>query len=351
MKSLIYGYGITGKSFEKYLIRNNIEYDIYDDDKSLYISDRFTSELNQNWNVIYCSPGITKKNIQKLKSLKYKFIKTDIEIFCSENSSIKIGVTGTNRKSTTCFHLFQLLSKKFKVNLIGNIGEPVLNHLKDVADYSIIELSSQQLDKLESIELDYGVLLNIAPDHIDYHGSFEEYKRVKKRILEAQKSSFENDPFELYKWITGEEAEAMDLSDLPFRFQMISKSIINDSKSTNMHSLEYAIEKANKYFKNSSYHLIVCGNPEKEGYRKFSAKGPKNIFIIGKHALDIDKCIDHRNKFIFNNLNEALLKISNETSQNILFSPGFPSGNDFKNFEDRGIFFNESVKKILSNDI
>jgi UDP-N-acetylmuramoylalanine-D-glutamate ligase len=45
------------------------------------------------------------------------------------------------------------------------------------------------------------------------------------------------------------------------------------------------------------------------------------------------------------------LKISNETSQNILFSPGFPSGNDFKNFEDRGIFFNESVKKTLSNDI
>ena len=98
------------------------------------------------------------------------------------------------------------------------------------------------IDKLESIELDYGVLLNIAPDHIDYHGSFEEYKRVKKRILEAQKSSFENDPFELYKWITGEEAEAIQLADLPFRFQMISKSIINDSKSTNMHSLEYAIE-------------------------------------------------------------------------------------------------------------
>ena len=65
MKSLIYGYGITGKSFEKYLIRNNIEYDIYDDDKSLYISDRFTSELNKNWDVIYCSPGITKKKYPK----------------------------------------------------------------------------------------------------------------------------------------------------------------------------------------------------------------------------------------------------------------------------------------------
>ena len=125
MKSLIYGYGITGQSFEKYLIRNNIEYEIYDDNKSLYISDRFTNELNQNWDVIYCSPGITKNNIQKLKSLKYQCIKTDIEIFCSENSSIKIGITGTNRKSTTCFHLFQLLSKKLQVNLIGNIGEPV----------------------------------------------------------------------------------------------------------------------------------------------------------------------------------------------------------------------------------
>jgi UDP-N-acetylmuramoylalanine--D-glutamate ligase len=86
---------------------------------------------------------------------------TDIDIFFNEDRSIKIGITGTNGKSTTCFHVSQILKERFEVNLIGNIGEPVLDYLNNGAKYSVIELSSFQLDKMKVNKLDYGVLLNI----------------------------------------------------------------------------------------------------------------------------------------------------------------------------------------------
>jgi UDP-N-acetylmuramoylalanine--D-glutamate ligase len=264
-----------------------------------------------------------------------------------EDTSIKIGVTGTNRKSTTCFHLHQLLSKDYAVNLIGNIGEPVLDHLNTGAEFSIIELSSQQLDKLKENKLDYGVLLNIAPDHIDYHGSFAEYKSSKERILEAKEKSYENNPYKLFQWITGKEAEVIDLHNLPFRFEIISKSIINDSKSTNMHSLDYAIRKANQYFNDDKYDLIICGNPAKEGFRTFYPKGPEHILIFGSYANKINKCINHSEKKLYKNLPDVLTEISNSKNQNILFSPGYPSGDDFKNFEERGEYFNKLVHEIL----
>ncbi len=352
MKSLIYGYGITGKSIERYLIRNNIDYQIFDDNKDLYTSDYFTNDLENNWDVIYCSPGISKEDFKKLQSIASREVLTDIDIFLQEDTSIKIGITGTNRKSTTCFHLYQLLNKNYSVNLIGNIGVPALDYINSGADFSVIELSSQQLDKFKENKLDYGVLLNIAPDHIDYHGSFDEYKYAKERILDAKEISYENNPFKLFKWITGKEAEPSDLNNLPFRFEMITKSIINDSKSTNMHSLDYAIDKANSYFKGRKYHLIICGNPAKEGFNNFHPQGPDTIFIFGSHVDEINKCIIHSNKQLFKNLDDALIHIlNNYESQNILFSPGYPSGDDFKNFEERGEYFNKLTQEILLYDL
>ena len=64
-------------------------------------------------------------------------------------------------KSTCCYHLHQLLENS---QLVGNIGTPVLDKINSCS-YSIIELSSFQLEKVKKLKLDFGVLLNIAPDH------------------------------------------------------------------------------------------------------------------------------------------------------------------------------------------
>jgi UDP-N-acetylmuramoylalanine--D-glutamate ligase len=340
MKSLIYGYGITGQSFARYLKNLDINYDIFDNNIPQYNK---LSNL-ENYEAIYCSPGVPKKIFQKLKSANK--VLTDLDIFLEKDKSIKICITGTNRKSTTCFHLSQILSKIDSVNLIGNIGEPMLDYMNNGNTYSIIELSSYQLDKMSKNYFNYGVLLNIAEDHLDYHGNFEDYKLAKQKILTAENVSYEADPYELCKWITGIEPQSQNLKDLPFRFQKITDSLINDSKSTNSNSLIYAVNKANIFFNEKNYSLILCGDPKKEAFRKLEIKGPKEILIFGIHRDEIYKCIVHSNKLIFKNLKETLIYLKNK--KNILFSPGYPSGNDYKNFEERGSHFNLLTKEILN---
>jgi len=341
MKSLIYGYGITGKSFERYLLKRNIDYDIYDENILKYSSYKDFSKYNK----IYCSPGISRDKFKLLK--KTYDVLTDLDIFFHEDNSIKIGITGTNRKSTTCFHLSQLIAQNESVNLIGNIGKPMLDEINNGKKYSIIELSSYQLDKMSNNYLDYGVLLNIAPDHLDYHKSFEEYQYAKEKILNAKKFSFESDPYNLFKWITGKKSKKIELKNLPYRFEFISENIVNDSKSTNSDSLLYAIKEANSLFKEDNYSLIVCGNPAKELFSKIIIKGPQEIIVFGHHREDIQKCLIHKKILEFVDLKESLIYLKDK--QNIVFSPGYPSGKDYINFEERGAHFNFLVKEVFSD--
>jgi len=341
MKSLIYGYGITGKSFERYLLKRNIDYDIYDENILKYSSYKDFSKYNK----IYCSPGISRDKFKLLK--KTYDVLTDLDIFFHEDNSIKIGITGTNRKSTTCFHLSQLIAQNESVNLIGNIGKPMLDEINNGKKYSIIELSSYQLDKMSNNYLDYGVLLNIAPDHLDYHKSFEEYQYAKEKILNAKKFSFESDPYNLFKWITGKKSKKIELKNLPYRFEFISENIVNDSKSTNSDSLLYAIKEANSLFKEDNYSLIVCGNPAKELFSKIIIKGPQEIIVFGHHREDIQKCLIHKKILEFVDLKESLIYLKDK--QNIVFSPGYPSGKDYINFEERGAHFNFVVKEVFSD--
>ena len=341
MKSLIYGYGITGKSFERYLIKKNIDFDIYDINISDYSSNKDFSKYKK----IYCSPGIPREEFKSLK--KTNKVLTDIDIFFKEDKSIKIGITGTNRKSTTCFHLSQLISQSDSTNLIGNIGNPVLDEINNGKKYSIIELSSFQLDKMSKNFLDYGILLNIAPDHLNYHNSFEKYKAAKEKILQAKHSSHESDPYNLYEWITGKKSKKLELQNLPLRFEFIKKNIVNDSKSTNSNSLFYAIKEANFIFNENNYSLIMCGDPSKELYTKINIKGPREVIVFGDHRDEIQKCLTHKKVQVFRGLKESLIYLKGK--ENILFSPGYPSGKDYINFEERGAHFNRLVKEILDD--
>ncbi len=344
MKSLIYGYGETGKSFERYLKKQNRNFDIFDNN-----IDRYNKELNLNsYDEIFCSPGIPRNIFRKLLNAN-KNVFTDLDIFFKEDTSIKIGITGTNRKSTTAYHLNQLFEHYDSANLIGNIGNTMLDYINNDRTFSIIELSSFQLDKMKENKLDFGILLNLGIDHLDYHGNLSSYKKAKKRILQAKQIiSYETDPYKLFEWITESKPKKIKLKNLPYRYEIISETVINDSKSTNYHSLSYALKKANYLFNKSKYSLIVCGDPKKEGYRKIKVDGPERVYIFGLHAKNITECIDHPKKVIVNSLDDALNCIyDSNNSKNILFSPGYPSGNDFKNYSERGKYFNNNLKKYL----
>jgi len=353
MKSLIFGYGITGQSFERYLTKKDIAFDIYDKNlKGPNISNHLPDQtLLSSYEMIYLSPGINLKKLYTKGEFNKLAYLTDLDIFFQEDSSYKIGVTGTNGKSTCCYQLHQLLEDS---QLIGNIGTPVLDAINSCS-YSIIELSSFQLEKVKDIKLDFGVLLNIAPDHIDHHGTFAEYTNVKKRIKESKISTQESNPKKLWSMITGRklrEVQDIALHELPHRRQHVGIHnqlvFINDSKATNLTALKFALNKMS-----SPCVLILCGDPSKEQYDSYKIIGPTKVYIFGKHAEEISKKIFHPDKILL--CNQGLSSVMNlifkdvyHCQTNILFSPGHPSGQDYKNFEERGDHF---IKLALgSND-
>ncbi len=93
-------------------------------------------------------------------------------------------VTGTNGKTTTTSMLHAMLvADGRRAVLCGNIGEPVLDVLSQPADLLAVELSSFQLHWAPSLRPEAGAVLNVAEDHLDWHGSFAAYAAAKARAL------------------------------------------------------------------------------------------------------------------------------------------------------------------------
>jgi UDP-N-acetylmuramoylalanine--D-glutamate ligase len=114
----------------------------------------------------------------------------DIELFCRERGKVApdaafIAITGTNGKSTTTALIAHLLkSVGFDVQLGGNIGTAILSLEPLRADrYYVIECSSYQIDLAPSIDPTVGILINLSPDHLDRHGTMENYAAVKEHLV------------------------------------------------------------------------------------------------------------------------------------------------------------------------
>ncbi|MFN8072738.1 MAG: UDP-N-acetylmuramoyl-L-alanine--D-glutamate ligase [Mycobacterium sp.] len=96
-------------------------------------------------------------------------------------------VTGTNGKTTTTSMLYDMLvAGGRRAVLCGNIGEPVLDVLARPSDVLAVEVSSFQLFWAPSLRPEAGAVLNIAEDHLDWHGGFEAYAAAKARALEGR---------------------------------------------------------------------------------------------------------------------------------------------------------------------
>ncbi|MEM8552855.1 MAG: UDP-N-acetylmuramoyl-L-alanine--D-glutamate ligase [Pseudomonadota bacterium] len=112
----------------------------------------------------------------------------DIELFDRERRArfpqMKlVAITGTNGKSTTTALTGHLLSEMGEdAQVGGNIGRPVLE-LDPERALTVLEVSSYQIDLSPTLAPDVGVLLNITEDHIDLHGSFENYANIKKALI------------------------------------------------------------------------------------------------------------------------------------------------------------------------
>jgi UDP-N-acetylmuramoylalanine--D-glutamate ligase len=100
-----------------------------------------------------------------------------------------IGITGSNGKSTTTSLIEHILKNAgFSTILAGNIGTPLISRVDQTSDetISVVELSSFQLELIETFRADISVFLNLTPDHLDRHHTLEAYGRAKARIFENQ---------------------------------------------------------------------------------------------------------------------------------------------------------------------
>ena len=201
-KFLIYGFARTGKSCFNYLKKNNKVF-IFDDNKenisNKLLKTQFIEKskiIKNRFDFIVISPGIdiNKSSLKfYLKKYKNKII-TDLDVFYLQNlSNLKITITGTNGKSTTAKLLFDILKKHKKdVRLLGNIGKPILSE-KDISYNTIfvIEASSYQIEYSKFFRTDHAMILNISPDHLERHGTIQNYVHAKfKLILKQNQNGF-----------------------------------------------------------------------------------------------------------------------------------------------------------------
>ena len=403
MKYLILGYGVTGKSVENYLSNKNAEYLIFDDLEEnlnkVHHSKIFSEKNIEQIDIVIISPGIKPDHylLEQLVS-KNVSLKTDIDIFSENYKGKVIGVTGTNGKTT----FVNELNKFLNINDVhsasaGNIGISPLDLIGTSYEYIILELSSYQLHYTSNLNLNMAVILNIFPDHIDWHDTFDNYVSSKTKILsflskgkserkiigsnmgKVEKNLPNNFDIksknnlkvhrelllslgEATKIIGGVELYNKYLEYIkkyeikyPHRmeqfFELKNKNItfFNDSKATNYH----AVSEATKLFTSGKEEgiLILHGITKETDENKLNLD-PVFKYVIIPEDMNI-KLGDHNAEIIhikhISNLKDVLIKVLG-SNQVVLFSCGGSSFNDFDDYQVRGDYFKNTILSMELQD-
>ncbi|MFY9608803.1 MAG: UDP-N-acetylmuramoyl-L-alanine--D-glutamate ligase [Blastocatellia bacterium] len=159
---------------------------------SVHCGEKYLNAL-RDYEVIVKTPGIAKTNASLRAAVERgAMLTSQMEVFFELFDRRRIiGVTGTKGKSTTTSLIYKL-AREAGLDMIlgGNIGEPPLLRLDQATEKAVfvLELSSYQLEPLRRSP-HVAVLLNIVPEHLDYHPSFAEYASAKQNITSFQDES------------------------------------------------------------------------------------------------------------------------------------------------------------------
>ena len=143
-------------------------------------SDEF---INDSY-IAITSPGIPPKSdiFKKLQLQKIPVI-SEIELAYSETQTPFFAITGTNGKTTTTSLASHILSTEYKAPVCGNIGIPPTSLISGQNDYLVCEVSSFQLQFSPTFRPQIYAVLNLTPDHIDWHEGLENYYKTKMKPL------------------------------------------------------------------------------------------------------------------------------------------------------------------------
>jgi UDP-N-acetylmuramoylalanine--D-glutamate ligase len=293
-----------------------------------------------------------------------------------------VGVTGTNGKTTTT----ELLGSIFRaagrdVAVAGNVGTP-LTSIRDV-EWVVCELSSFQLEDVHVLACDVAVLLNLEPDHVDRHGSFEAYRDAKLRIFERARakvvprglgldgiefSATDELPAEpLIRGLHNREnaaaataaARAAGIGDeqiaaalltfrgVPHRLELVGERngvrFVNDSKATNVAAAQSALAA----YEDEPVHVILGGSSKGEDFAPLrAALGPnvRSVHLIGDEATRLAETIDgHLDGDLATAVAHAMRLA--RPGDVVLLTPACASYDQFENFEARGEAFRALVTR------
>ncbi len=413
MKNLILGLGISGKSAAFFLLDNKEEAIGYDDKISSFVNDyeinvlvdkgmKLCSNENEiNLNEIQriiLSPGINpnKPLIKKAKELNIEII-GEVELAFRNIKNPCIAITGTNGKTTTTLLIAHILNCNGKKAVaLGNIGKGILSYKPKQDEIFVIELSSFQLETLQTKVLDAAAILNLSEDHLDRYSNFLEYAQAKFKIqncIKDKKSIYlSNELLSDYKeYITYPYVKIVDFElnedifnyiELPkenilfaynickefdiskkefikglmtfkkaehrleFVTQIKDISFYNDSKATNTASVINAI--------NALYGdiILIAGGKDKgfdfSSWNSAFKNKVTNIITIGETSNRIKKELIDYNVIEASTLDNAVNIAYSlaKNNENILLSPGCSSYDQFDNFEHRGKLFKEYVRNL-----
>ena len=201
---LVTGAGLTGRSVSAALEPLGVRLTICDDNPTALqrlitpASVTTTAEAQAHitdYDLVVTSPGFPPTAPVLAAAAHARVpIWGDVELAWRLDNSGRFGpprrwllVTGTNGKTTTTSMLHaMLIAAGRRAVLCGNIGNPVLDVLAEPSDLLAVELSSFQLHWAPSLRPEAGVVLNVAEDHLDWHGTLADYARDKARVLDGR---------------------------------------------------------------------------------------------------------------------------------------------------------------------
>lgn len=354
----------------------------------------FEKILDADWALI--SPGVPPASeiYQRLK-LAHRDIYSEIEV-ASWFSSAKtvVAVTGSCGKTTIATMIADMVkAQKKKVVLCGNIGNPWIGELSGItADtVTVLELSSFQLMHCKTFAPSIGLLLNLYPNHMDWHRDMRDYASAKLNLFRSMKSSdlmicrktdeesffpdfaiscrrvyFDKrkglDPNEAVLSCVAEALECPEaiakktFENFPGiehrleRFKQWNGIIfINDSKSTTPASLRWALEKC----PDQRVVLIAGGHPKSADFENLTSPVHRKVhcaILIGEAGEMIRKAWNDATKIIVAaSLDDACVTAIQRAraGDTVLLSPACASFDMFKNYQERGKLFKEKILNIL----
>ena len=411
-KILIYGLGKSGSSTFKFLKKKN-KISLFDDNKKISLMNKIIKSkfdiiiLSPGINKNNCK----LKNFLKINS-RIIYTDLDVFKSFYNNECITItGTNGKSTTSQLIYEV--LKRQGYDVKLAGNIGYPILSikNIKPKSIF-VIEASSYQLEYSRIFNSKYSAILNITPDHLERHKTLKEYIKIKFKLIKNQKpdsiafvnkydvniNKFLKKKFFRSKIIkvnvklnnryllnfknnyflsSSNKANLLFVLEIIKRFKINKKiliktlinfkglkyrqqtiynkkniEIINDSKSTSYSSSLEMLKASNNIY------WLIGGIPKKGDKFNLPKTYYKNIsgYIFGKNSKKFLSDLKNRIKLkSFSNLKKAFneiyrdIQIDRSNMKTILFSPAAASFDSFKNFEDRGFYFNKMIKKYFND--